>query len=46
MITMEEALNSKLELVPREMTWESTPPTLPDSQGNYAIPTPGVTKFI
>ena len=46
MITMEEALKSKMELVPEEMTWESTPPTLPDADGNYAIPTPGVTKFI
>jgi len=45
-ITMEEALNSELDLVPENMTWESTPPTLPDSNGNYVIPTPGVTKFI
>lgn len=45
-ITMEEALNSKLDLVPENMNWDSTPPTLPDSNGNYTIPTPGVTKFI
>jgi len=45
-LTMEEALNSKLELVPENMNWETTPPTLPDSNGNYVIPTPGVTKFI
>lgn len=45
-ITMEEALNSKVDLVPEDMTWDSTPPTLPDSNGNYEIPTPGVTKFV
>lgn len=45
-ITMEEALNSKVDLVPEDMTWDSTPPTLPDSNGNYVIPTPGVTKFV
>ena len=44
-ITMEQALNSKKQLVPSEMTWDSEPPTLPDSDGNYVIPTPGVTKF-
>ncbi len=46
LITMDEALNSKLDLVPAEMNWESAPPTMPDKEGNYIIPTPGVTKFI
>lgn len=45
-ITMEEALNSKLHLMPEEVTWETTPPSLPDSKGNYPIPTPGKTKMI
>ena len=45
-ITMEEALNSKLHLMPEEVTWETTPPSLPDSEGNYPIPTPGKTKMI
>lgn len=45
-ITMEEALHSKLKLVPDSMNWETRPPTMPDSDGNYVIPTPGVTKFI
>ena len=45
-ITWEEALNSQEQLMPSEMTWESTPPSLPDENGNYPIPTPGVTKFI
>lgn len=45
-ITLEEALNADLVLMPEELTWESIPPTLPDSEGNYPIPTPGITKFI
>ena len=45
-ITFEEALNSKLHLMPEEVTWDSTPPSLPDNNGNYPIPTPGKTKFI
>ncbi|MGI9541276.1 MAG: Gfo/Idh/MocA family protein, partial [Flavobacteriaceae bacterium] len=45
-ITFEEALNSQLHLMPETLTWESTPPTLPDENGLYPIPTPGKTKFI
>ena len=37
-LTMEDALNSNLKLVPEEMTWNSTPPTLPDKKGRYKIP--------
>lgn len=44
-ITWEQALNSNLQLVPDDMDWSSTAPTLPDDAGNYFIPTPGVTKF-
>ena len=45
-ITFEEALNSELHLMPEEVTWNSTPPSLPDADGNYPIPTPGKTKMI
>jgi len=45
-ITFEEALNSKLHLMPEEVTWNTTPPSTPDIKGNYPIPTPGKTKFI
>jgi predicted dehydrogenase len=45
-ITFNEALNSKLHLMPEEVTWNSTPPSLPDENGNYPIPTPGKTKFV
>ena len=45
-ITFDQALNSKLHLMPSEVTWDSVPPSLPDANGNYPIPTPGKTKFI
>lgn len=45
-ITFEEALNSQLHLMPESLTWDSTPPSLPDANGLYPIPTPGKTKFI
>ena len=44
-ITWDQALNSPLQLVPENLTWDSKAPTLPDENGNYTIPTPGVTKF-
>jgi len=45
-ITFEEALNSKYQLMPETVTWNSTPPSSPDENGYYTIPTPGKTKFI
>ena len=45
-ITWEEALNSQLQLMPESLTWDSIPPSSPDVDGNYPIPTPGKTKFI
>ncbi|MEE9362699.1 MAG: Gfo/Idh/MocA family oxidoreductase [Cellulophaga sp.] len=44
-ITWEQALNSPLKLVPDNLDWNSEAPTLPDENGNYKIPVPGVTKF-
>ena len=44
-ISWEQALNSPLQLVPDNLSWDSKAPSLPDENGNYAIPIPGVTKF-
>ena len=44
-ITWEQALNSPLQLVPENLNWDSEAPTLPDENGNYKIPVPGITKF-
>ena len=42
-ITWEQALQSNLQLMPSVVNWETIPPSLPDAQGRYVIPTPGVT---
>jgi hypothetical protein len=40
-VTWEQALNSDLSLFPKELSWDAAPPTLPDENGLYPIPTPG-----
>ena len=47
-ITWDTAMNSSHLLVPDEnsLTWETIPPVVPDLDGNYPIPVPGVTKII
>ena len=45
-ITLEEALNADYQIMPAEVNWDTIPPTLPDSNGYYPIPTPGKTKFV
>ncbi|UOY08157.1 Gfo/Idh/MocA family oxidoreductase [Muricauda sp. SCSIO 64092] len=44
-ITWEQALNSSMKLVEDNLDWNSTPPTRPDANGNYPIPTPGKTTY-
>ena len=45
-IKWEDALNSQISLMPANYAFDGDPPTLPDANGNYPIPTPGVTKVI
>ena len=44
-ITLEDALKSKQQIMPESVSWSDQPPTIPDSNGKYPIPTPGVTKI-
>lgn len=44
-IEMEKVLELDLQLVPKEMSWDSKPPVLPDNNGNYKIPVPGQTSY-
>lgn len=48
MLKWDECLNSPLILSPVEKytSFKDTPPVLPDADGNYALPIPGVTKVI
>ena len=45
-ITWDQAINSKEMLVPNNLSWNSTPPTLPDKNGKYLVAIPGKTEFI
>lgn len=45
-INWEEALQSEKILMPKDVTWDSTPPTVPGKDGEYPIPIPGKTEVI
>ena len=45
-VKWDDAINSKVQLMPAKVTWETVPPTKPDETGAYPIPVPGVTKVI
>ncbi|WP_417362716.1 Gfo/Idh/MocA family protein [Galbibacter sp.] len=45
-INWDEAMKSELQIMPAEVTWDSTPPSLPGADGNYPIPMPGKTKVM
>tara|TARA_B100001059_G_scaffold74037_1_gene71489 strand:+ start:10250 stop:11614 length:1365 start_codon:yes stop_codon:yes gene_type:complete len=44
-ITWDQAMNSDLQIMPESIDWNSNPPTMPDINGMYPIPTPGITEF-
>ena len=45
-ITWEDALNSEVSLMPKEINWNAKPLSLPDENGFYQIPTPGKTNVL
>lgn len=45
-IKIEEALHSKISLMPETLTWNSQPKVLPDAAGNYPYAIPGKSKVI
>ncbi len=46
MIEWDEALQSDLQLVPENLTFDSEPPIQPDQNGNYPVPVPGKTNVL
>ncbi len=46
MINWDDAIKSEKLLMSPEVTWSSTPPSVPNAEGKYPIPTPGVTEVI
>lgn len=45
-ITMKDALEKGLSIMPKEFGFDADPPTLPGTDGHYPIPVPGVTKVM
>jgi myo-inositol 2-dehydrogenase / D-chiro-inositol 1-dehydrogenase len=45
-IEWEDALNSKIELLPKTFGWDATPPVLPDANGFYPVAMPGQTVCV
>lgn len=45
-VTWEEALNSNIDTMPKNLSWDADPPTKPNANFEYPIPTPGITKAV
>ena len=45
-VTYADALASEISLAPKAYAWDAAPPTLPDADGRYPIPMPGVTRVL
>jgi predicted dehydrogenase len=45
-VTWDDAINSNIDLSPERYAWDANPKVMPDANGNYAIPIPGVTKVV
>lgn len=45
-VTWEEAMNSNIDLSPKEYSWSAKPQIMPDADGNYPIAIPGQTKVV
>src|SRR5436190_9309226 len=44
-VTWEQALNSKLDSMPKNLAWDAEPPTKPGEDGMYKLPVPGKTRI-
>jgi myo-inositol 2-dehydrogenase / D-chiro-inositol 1-dehydrogenase len=45
-VSWDDALASTKSVMPTEFSWDANPPTMPDSNGKYPIPVPGVSEVI
>lgn len=45
-ITLDEVRKSTRSIIPEKFTWDAEMPDLPDENGNYLIPKPGITKVL
>ena len=45
-IEWDDAINSKIELLPKTFSWDAAPPVLPDADGWYPVAMPGRTVTV
>jgi len=45
-VKWEDALNSEVDIMPKSFSWDAEPPTLPNENGEYPVPVPGVSKVV
>lgn len=45
-IPWDRAINSEVDIMPEKFAWDAKPKSLPDADGNYPIPVPGVTEVL
>lgn len=45
-ISYADGLVSARSIMPETFAWDANPPTLPDAEGRYPIPTPGTTEVL
>ncbi len=45
LLTWDHAMNCPHTVTPQRLALDADPPTMPDAEGDYAMPTPGITKF-
>jgi predicted dehydrogenase len=45
-LNWKDALNSEISIAPTRYAFDADPPTLPDTEGIYPVPVPGVTKVL
>jgi myo-inositol 2-dehydrogenase / D-chiro-inositol 1-dehydrogenase len=43
LVEWDEAINSKLQLMPEQVAWDMKPPVEPDANGEYPVAVPGKT---
>jgi len=44
LIEWDDAINSKVQLMPEKVTWDMPPPVVADAEGNYPVAVPGRTE--
>ena len=45
-VKWDAALNSQIDLMPEEYSWDAVPKVTPNENGEYPIPVPGLTKTV